>query len=61
MENNRIPNIALDAKLDGKMEVVRPKLRWLDDVQADLNVTGIKGWKRKTPRQIKMEGYRQGG
>ena len=27
MENNRIPNIALDAKLDGKMEVVRPKLR----------------------------------
>ena len=27
MENNRIPEIVLDAKLDGKIKVERPKLR----------------------------------
>jgi hypothetical protein len=47
MENNRIPKIISDAKLEGKREVERPKLRWLDDVQTDLKVTGIKGWIRK--------------
>ena len=41
-ENNRIPEIVLDAKLDGKR-----KLRWLDDVQADLKIIGIKGQRRK--------------
>ena len=39
IENNRIPNIILDAKLDGKRKVERPKLRWLDDVQTDLKIT----------------------
>jgi hypothetical protein len=28
MENNRIPKVALDAKLEGKGEVGRTKLRW---------------------------------
>jgi hypothetical protein len=45
--NNRIPKIVLDEKLDGKMKVERPKLRWLDDVQADLKITGIEWWSRE--------------
>jgi hypothetical protein len=32
VENNRIPNIVLDSKQDGKRKNGRPKLRWLDDV-----------------------------
>jgi hypothetical protein len=41
--NNRIPKAALDAKLEGKMKVGRPKLTWLDDIQADLKIMGITG------------------
>ena len=45
---NRISNTVLDAKQDGKRKAGRPKLRWQDDVQADLKITGINGWRRKT-------------
>ena len=47
MENNRISKIVLDAKLDGKKKVDRPKLIWLDDVQANLRIKAIKGWRSK--------------
>jgi hypothetical protein len=43
MENNRTPNIVLDAKLDRKTKVERPKQRWLDDVQPVSKIIGIKG------------------
>jgi hypothetical protein len=46
MENSIIPKVALDAKLEGKRKVRRPKLRWLDDIQ-DLKMIGIKRWRRK--------------
>ena len=51
MENNRIPKMVLDAKLDGKRKVARPKVRWLDDVQADLKITGIKGCRMRAQDQ----------
>jgi hypothetical protein len=35
--------IVLEAKLGEKTEVGRPKLRWLDEVQTDLKITGIQG------------------
>jgi hypothetical protein len=54
MEIHRIPKVALDAKLKGKRKVGRPKLRWLDDIQADLKMTGIKRW--RSPEQIRIEG-----
>jgi hypothetical protein len=41
-ENNRIPRIVLDSKVDGKSKGGRPKLRWSDDVQADLKIIGLK-------------------
>ena len=52
MECNRIPKIGLDAKLEGKREVGRPKLRWVCDVQTDLKVIGIKGWIRKAQNRL---------
>jgi len=42
MENNRIFKATLVAKLEVKMKVGRPKLRRLDDIQADLKMIGIK-------------------
>ena len=47
MENNRNLKVALDAELEGKRRVERPKLKWLDDIQVDLKMTEIKGWRRK--------------
>jgi hypothetical protein len=41
--NSRILKAALDAKVEGKKKVGRPKLIWLDDIQADLKM-GNKGW-----------------
>ena len=47
MENNRITRVLLGAKLEAKTKVGRPKLRWPDDLQAGLKMTGIKRWRRK--------------
>ena len=30
---------------------MKPRLRWLDDVQADLKIIGFKGWRRKAQDQ----------
>ena len=46
-ESNRIPIVSLGVKLEAKNTVGRPKLRWLDDLQADLQTTRIKAWRRK--------------
>jgi hypothetical protein len=43
VENNTIPKIVSDAKLDRKRKAGRPELRWLDDVQTDLKILGITG------------------
>jgi hypothetical protein len=51
MESNKIPKIVLDAKLDGKRKAGRPELRWLNDVQADVKVTGSKGWRNRNKTQ----------
>ena len=48
MEDNRIPKIVLNAKLDVKRKIGRPKLEFLDDVQKNLKITGIGEWRRKT-------------
>lgn len=49
--NNRIPKAALDAKIEGKRKVGRPKLTWLDDIHADLKTMVIKGWRRQAQDQ----------
>ena len=37
----------LNAKLDGKRKVGRPKLSWYDAVQTDIRKVGLKGWWEK--------------
>jgi hypothetical protein len=34
-------------KIYTKRRTGRPKVRWLDDVQEDLRVIGIEGWRGK--------------
>jgi hypothetical protein len=52
MEDNRIPKIVLDAKLNVKRKVGRPKLEFLDDVQKNLKITGIGEWRRKAQDRL---------
>jgi hypothetical protein len=47
MEDSSLPKMVLDAKPEGRREVGRPRLRWLDDVKADIKVLGIKRWRIK--------------
>jgi transcription termination factor 2 len=42
MKDSRMPKMILHTKLEGRHRVGRPKLRWLDDVEADIKTLGIK-------------------
>jgi hypothetical protein len=39
--------MVFNAKPDGRRGVGRPRLRWLDDVAADIEALGVKRWRIK--------------
>jgi hypothetical protein len=41
MEDTPVPEMMLNSKSEGRRGVGRPKLRWLDDVQADIKSLDI--------------------
>ena len=47
IQNNSTPKALLYTFPVGRRKVVKPKLRWLDDVQADLTLPGVKRWRLK--------------
>jgi hypothetical protein len=47
MEDSRMPKTATREKIYTRRKWGRPKVRWLDDVQEDLQEMGIEGWRRK--------------
>jgi hypothetical protein len=47
MEASRIPKRVMREKIYTRRKRGRPKDRWLDDVQEDLQEMGIEGWRRK--------------
>jgi hypothetical protein len=47
MNETRIARKILDDKPGGKRRRGRPRLRWLDDVEADLRSMGVKRWRTK--------------
>jgi hypothetical protein len=44
MEDTSLPEMVFNAKPEGRRGVGRPRLRWLDDVEADIKALGIKRW-----------------
>jgi hypothetical protein len=42
MEDTRLPKTVFNATPEGRREVERPRLRWLDDVEADINALVVK-------------------
>jgi hypothetical protein len=47
MEDSRMPKRVMREKMYTKRKRGRPKVRWLDDIQEDLQEMGIEGWRRK--------------
>jgi hypothetical protein len=47
MEDSRMPESVMTEKIYTRKKRVRPKVRWLDDVQEDLREMGIEGWRGK--------------
>jgi hypothetical protein len=52
MKDFRLPKKILNAKLDKKRKIGRPKLRWFDDVQTHRRTLGIKRWMYKAQDRL---------
>jgi hypothetical protein len=47
MEYTCLPKMVFNAKPESRHGVGRPRLRWLDDVEADIKALGVKRWRIK--------------
>jgi hypothetical protein len=47
MDDTCLPKMAFNAKTEGRRGIGRPRLRWLDDVEADIKALGMKRWRIK--------------
>jgi hypothetical protein len=47
MNETRVARKILDDKPGGKRRRGRPRIRWLDDVEVDLRIMGVKRWRTK--------------
>jgi hypothetical protein len=47
MNEARIVKKIFEGNLEGRRGRVRPRLRWINDVEDDLRLLGVKRWRRK--------------
>jgi hypothetical protein len=47
MNEARIVKKIFEDKLEGRRGRGRPKLRWINDVEEDLRMLGVKRWRKK--------------
>jgi hypothetical protein len=47
MDGARMTKKVFVSKPEGRRDIVRPKLRWLDDVEDDIKARGIRRWRIK--------------
>jgi hypothetical protein len=46
MEERRIPKSILGLKPIGRRNRVRPRKRWIEDIEEDIQIMGIRGWRK---------------
>jgi hypothetical protein len=47
MNEARIVKKIFEKKLEGRRDRGQPRLRWINDVEEDLRMLGVKSWRRK--------------
>jgi hypothetical protein len=47
MKDTHLPKMVFNAIPEGRRGVGKPRLRWLDDAEADINVLVVKIWRPK--------------
>jgi hypothetical protein len=60
MDGARMAKKVFVSKAEGRRDIGRPKLRWLDDVEDDIKALGIRQWRIKAQDKnewtaVKME------
>jgi len=46
MEGKRIPERVLEWKPTGRRNRGRPRKRWIEDIEEDIRIMGIRGWRK---------------
>jgi hypothetical protein len=46
MEGKRIPKRVLEWKSTGRRNRRRPRKRWIEDIEEDIKIMGIRGWRK---------------
>jgi hypothetical protein len=61
MEDTCLPNMVLNAKPEGRCRAGRPRLRWLDDIEANIKALGVKRWRIKAQDRKEVISSSKGG
>jgi len=46
MEGKKIPKRVLEWKSTGRRNRGRPRKRWIEDIEEDMQIMGIRGWRK---------------
>jgi ribosomal protein L20 len=57
MKEDRTPKRIFTQELKGTRRTGRPRKRWIEEVEGDLQVMGVKRWRTMAIDRKKMEGY----
>jgi hypothetical protein len=57
MEENRMPKKIFTQELKGTRRRGRPRKRWKEEVEMDLQVLGVRRWRKLATDRKKMAGY----
>jgi hypothetical protein len=61
MEDTRLQKMVFNARPEGRRGVGRPRLRWLDDVEAEIKALGVKRWRIEAQDRKRVVGNAKGG
>jgi len=57
MEEDRMPKKIFTQELEGTRRRGRPRKRWKEEVERDLQVLGVRRWRKLVKDRKKVEGY----
>jgi len=55
MEGKRIPKRVLEWKPTGRRNRGRPRKRWIEDIEEDIQIMGIRGWRKMCKERAEWE------